>query len=223
MRTPVVVLLLASLACLGAWSAWRWSTSGPAGGSAAKGTPSRELDVAVMEVETARLVAGPPDDHPCLREETGAALAGLAARLEAEGFGPAMRRGAVPRARVAVVEQVPFEERRAAATTGPRSPDCAIFLALERFELLAWELPRDDRPGRASYEVRGRVWIQLPADGSRRSFSGDFTGRHDSIFSGAEVADAPDPETLAAAFLFGQRLLETWRRGLVWREIPQPR
>lgn len=213
MRTLLLALLLALLAA-GAFWLLR-GASGRGAEDASESRATREFDVAVMEVADALLVVGPPDDHPCSPDLTAAAVAGFAQRLPASGFGPAMRRGTVPRATVAVAGLVPFEQRRSANAP---AADCAIYLALERFELLEWNPPSATGPGRASFSAQGRVWVHLPADGSTRVFFGDFTGRHETAFGTDELAGAPADPELAAAFLFGRRLLETWRRGLMWRE-----
>lgn len=217
MRALLLVLCLALLVGVVFWSA-RALRGGTAGSGTLEGRATRGLDLAVMETADAVLVAGPPHEHACLVEVTAAAVEGLARRLPADGFGPAMRRGTRPRPTVEVRRIVPFAERRTPLAGLDRPPGCTIHLALTRFELAAWTPPVGTAAGRADFTVAGRVWVLVPAEGVARSFFGDFTGRHELLFDAGELEGAPAAPELAAAFLFGRRLLETWRRGLVWRE-----
>ncbi len=213
-RARLLVLGLALL--LGAWL---WATRVKGGDPGQDlGRATRAFDQAVMEMGDAVLVAGPPHDHACLVEPTAAAIDGLARRLPVDGFGPAMRRGTRPRPTVEVRRVVPFPDRRTPLAGWDGTPAITIHLALTRFELAAWTPPGNDSPGRTDFSVAGRVWVSLPGEGEARAFFGDFTGRHEWSFAARELEGAPATPELAAAFLFGRRLLETWRRGLVWRE-----
>lgn len=217
MRALLLVLALALLVALLYW-AGRALRTDPAGAVGLEGHATRALDQAVMDVTDAVLVAGPPQEHACLEEPTAAAIEGLARRLSVDGLGPAMRRGTRPRPTITVRRVVPFAKRRTPLADLDPAPDCTIHLALARFELDAWTPPTGSSAGRADFTVTGRVWVLLPGAGPERTFFGDFTGRHELLFEARELEGAPAAPELAAAFLFGRRLLETWRRGLVWRE-----
>ena len=210
MRSAVKLVLVVLLTVLGIFLGRAWlerpSSLTP------EGEITRAFDVAVMNVATVRLVAGTPDGGAGRADVTAQAVAGLGARLAAEGFGPAMRRGTQPRATVDVLH----------ASTQAGEPDCTLHLSLTHFELADWSPPTPQRPGRASFFVEGRVWVSLAVDAPIREFFGDFTGHHDVSFGTADVEGAPAVPELAAARLFGRRFLETMQRGLVWRTPSEP-
>jgi hypothetical protein len=214
MRAPLVGLVLLALAAL---VVWLWLDPGSGWVDRGEGQLAPDFDVSLLDVRTALLVAGPPVGHPTRAEVTTAAVAGLAVRLAADGFQPAMRRGARPRPTIEVVDRLAHAQRVPPASLAADLADCSIYLALERFELLGWRPPDDADFGEVEFSLRGRVWVFLPADGGAREFFGDFAGRHQSRFQRAALEGAPEDPELAAAYLFGQRLLETWQRGLVWR------
>ena len=220
MRGVLAVLIVLLAAALAAWFLGErlpgWL---PFASQEVQGELAGDFDVSLIDVETVLLVAGPPDDRGFEPAATGAALAAFADELRAGGFAPAMRRGGRPRPTLEVVQIVAPDERSAPGSLPAGLADCSIWLALEELDVERWDPPSADAPGRVRYRAAGRVWVLLPADGSVRRFVGDFEGTREREVEPADLARAPADTRLAAAHLFGAKLLETWRLGVVWRSI----
>lgn len=181
-----------------------------------------DLDARLLDVERVALAAGLPDSPPTLAAETQSALDGLAERLERNGFGPLMRRGARPRPRVEVALRVePQQVSSALERARAADADLVFFLSLDRLEVRSYEPPANSKPGRVDSVAAGVVRV-VRLRGAPLDARTSFESRTRALLSTKDIAQGASPREVVARRL-GRGLLDTLRLGASWTRPPARR